>query len=225
MDLIKTYEKLLNTYGEQNWWPVDREYHRRNKSDPREEIVIGAVLTQNTNWNNVEKALENLKRINALNFKAVTEMPVEYLQELIKPSGFYKLKAERLKTVCGKLSPVNIVENISREELLKIKGVGRETADSILLYAGNRSYFVIDTYTKRLTERMCGIKGGYEDLRKFFEENLPKDTKLFQEYHALIVKHAKVHCGKKPSCENCPLSNECQYFLSSGEYLLTSTGI
>ncbi len=225
MDLKIIYEKLLDTYGEQNWWPVDKEYHKKNKSDPREEIVIGAVLTQNTNWNNVEKALENLKKIKALNFKAIMEMPINSLEEAIKPSGFYRLKAKRLKNVCKHLHPVNIVKSIGREELLKISGVGRETADSILLYAGQRPYFVIDAYTKRLMLRLYKMKGSYEDLRKIFEDNLPKDVKLFQEYHALIVKHAKVHCGKKPSCEGCPLADYCQYFLSSGEYLLTSTGI
>ncbi len=225
MYLIKVYEKLYNAYGEQNWWPVDKEYHTKNKSDPREEIVIGAVLTQNTNWNNVEKALENLKKINALNFKAIIKMPVNDLEEVIKPSGFYRLKAKRLKNVCKHLYPVDVVERIEREELLKISGVGRETADSILLYAGKRPYFVIDAYTKRLMLRLYKVNGSYEDLRKLFEENLPKDVKLFQEYHALIVKHAKVHCSKKPSCEGCPLANNCQYFLSSGEYLLTSTGI
>ncbi len=215
-ELVNIYEKLLCAYGTQGWWPVDFEYHAKNGTDPREEIVIGAVLTQNTNWKNVEKALERLKERKLLSFENVLSIKREELEEIIKPVGFYRIKAERLKEVIRHLRPISIVESINREDILKIKGVGRETADSILLYAGERPFFVVDAYTKRLIKRLGGIEGNYEDIRELFEENIPRETEVYKEYHALIVKHAKVHCSNKPKCKDCPLSEICQYFLSSG---------
>ncbi len=214
--LISVYRKLLDTYGPQGWWPVDLYYHKAKGTDPREEIVIGAVLTQNTNWKNVEKALDRLKEKDLLSFKGILHIKKEELEEIIKPVGFYRIKAARLKEVVKHLEPVSKIENIKREDLLSIKGVGKETADSILLYAGEKPFFVVDAYTKRLLERLKGIEGNYEDIRKLFEENIPRDVEIYKEYHALIVKHAKVHCSKSPKCEGCPLSDICQYFLSSG---------
>ena len=208
-DLLEVYKILLETYGEQNWWPVDEDYHRKQGTDPREEIVIGAILTQNTSWRNVEKALENLKREGVLSFEGIIKTPLDKLQELIRPSGYYRQKARRLKEVAGELSPVSKVERISREELLKIKGIGRETADAILLYAGNRPYFVIDAYTKRIVKRVFGIEGSYEELRSWFEESLPKDVKIHKEFHALLDEHAKRFCRKEPMCEGCPLIRVC----------------
>ena len=208
-DLLEVYKILLETYGEQNWWPVDEDYHRKQGTDPREEIVIGAILTQNTSWRNVEKALENLKREGVLSFEGIIKTPLDKLQELIRPSGYYRQKARRLKEVAGELSPVSKVERISREELLKIKGIGRETADAILLYAGNRPYFVIDAYTKRIVKRVFGIEGSYEKLRSWFEGNLPKDIKIYKEFHALLDEHAKRFCRKEPMCEGCPLIRVC----------------
>ncbi len=208
-DLLEVYKILLETYGEQNWWPVDEDYHRKQGTDPREEIVIGAILTQNTSWRNVEKALENLKREGVLSFEGIIKTPLDKLQELIRPSGYYRQKARRLKEVAGELSPVSKVERISREELLKIKGIGRETADAILLYAGNRPYFVIDAYTKRIVKRVFGIEGSYEELRSWFEGNLPKDIKIYKEFHALLDEHAKRFCRKEPMCEGCPLIRVC----------------
>ena len=208
-DLLKVYELLLRAYGEQNWWPVDEEYHKKHGTDPREEIVAGAILTQNTSWKNVEKALENLKREGLLSFIGILKTPLEKLQELIRPSGYYKQKARRLKIVAKELSPVSKVETVSREELLKIKGIGRETADAILLYAGERPYFVIDAYTKRIVERVFGMEGSYEELRGWFEGNLPKDVKLYKEFHALLDEHAKRFCRKRPLCEGCPLTQVC----------------
>ena len=208
-DLLKVYELLLRAYGEQNWWPVDEEYHKKHGTDPREEIVVGAILTQNTSWKNVEKALENLKREGLLSFIGILKTPLEKLQELIRPSGYYKQKARRLKIVAKELSPVSKVETVSREELLKIEGIGRETADAILLYAGERPYFVIDAYTKRIVKRVFGMEGSYEELRGWFEGNLPKDVKLYKEFHALLDEHAKRFCRKRPLCEGCPLTQVC----------------
>ncbi len=208
-DLLEVYELLLRSYGEQNWWPVDEEYHREHGTDPREEIVIGAVLTQNTSWRNVKKAIENLKREGALSFEGVLNTPLDKLEELIRPSGYYRQKARRLKVVSEKLSPVSKVESIGREELLSIEGIGRETADVILLYAGGRPYFVIDAYTKRIVERIFGVRGSYEELRSWFEGNLPKDVELYKEFHALLDEHAKRFCRKDPLCEGCPLTQVC----------------
>ena len=208
-DLLKVYELLLRAYGEQNWWPVDEEYHKKHGTDPREEIVAGAILTQNTSWKNVEKTLENLKREGLLSFIGILKTPLEKLQELIRPSGYYRQKARRLKIVAKELSPVSKVETVSREELLKIEGIGRETADAILLYAGERPYFVIDAYTKRIVERVFGMEGSYEELRGWFEGNLPKDVKLYKEFHALLDEHAKRFCRKRPLCEGCPLTQVC----------------
>ncbi len=207
--LLTLYETLFKEYGPQGWWPVDRDYHRTHGTDEREEIVIGAVLTQNTAWKNVERALSNLKRASALSFDAILKMPLPDLEDLIKPSGYYRQKAVRLKEVCGSLNPVERVESISREELLSVKGVGRETADAILLYAGGRPYFVVDSYTRRLLSRLFGIDGDYEEIRSFFEDNLPQDVSLFKEFHALIDEHAKRFCRKRPICDGCILYGIC----------------
>jgi endonuclease-3 related protein len=211
LPLIELYERLFDYYGPQGWWPVDIDYHLKHGTDPREEIVIGAVLTQNTAWKNVERALENLKRRSALSFKGIMELSTKKLENLIKPSGYYRQKAIRLKEVCGALSPVSKVETISREELLRIRGVGRETADAILLYAGSRLFFVIDAYTKRLIHRLYGVNGNYEELRKLFEDSLPRELNLYKEFHALIDRHAKVYCRKSPLCDKCFLKSICSY--------------
>jgi len=210
-ELIELYEKLLNFYGKQNWWPVDLEYHRINRSDPREEIIIGAILTQNTSWKNVEKALENLKREKALNFKAIRGMPIEKLRDLIKPAGFYRQKSVYLKEFVSRFPGIKHLENINRNELLKVKGIGKETADAILLYALDRLEFVVDAYTKRLLQRLWNIKSSYEEIKELFEENLPKDLEIYKEFHALIDTHAKEFCKKTPKCEGCPLKELCSF--------------
>ena len=208
-ELINLYERLLERYGEQNWWPIDEEYHEKHGTDPREEIVIGAILTQNTNWKNVEKALNNLKEENLLSFKGIRDSSKEKLEKLIKPAGFYRQKANYLKNFVNTYESARDLEKTSREELLKVKGVGRETADAILLYALNRPSFVIDAYTKRLLSRLWNLHGNYEELKRFFEENLPRDLKLYKEYHALIDEHCKSVCKKKPNCDLCPLTDFC----------------
>ncbi len=207
--LRELYRRLLRAYGPQNWWPVDSEYHRRHGSDPREEIVIGAILTQNTSWRNAERAIENLKRAGALSLKGVKKLPAEKLAELVKPAGFFRRKVAYLREVARRLDPIDVVEKIDREQLLRIRGIGRETADVILLYAGGRPFFVVDSYTKRIVSRVFGVRGGYEELRSWFEENLPPDVELYREFHALLDEHAKRRCLKNPLCGGCPAEDLC----------------
>ncbi|NPB07335.1 MAG: endonuclease III domain-containing protein [Aquificae bacterium] len=209
--LIEIYERLLRAYGRQNWWPVDHEYHRKNGTDPREEVCIGAILTQNTAWRNVEKALKNLKERKILSFKGIRQTPVEVLGELIRPAGFYRVKAGYLKGFVEHFPGAGELERATREELLAVKGVGKETADVILLYALGRPSFVVDAYTRRLLSRLWGITGSYEKIKAFFEENLPRNVELFKEFHALIDEHAKRHCRKRPLCEGCPLRDLCGF--------------
>jgi len=194
--LLEIYEKLLRSFGEQGWWPADS----------RLEVVVGAVLTQNTNWKNVEKAIENLKEEELLSWERLLKVSEEKLAEVIRPAGFYRLKAKRLKEVLRYLSKVR---RPKREDLLKVNGVGEETADSILLYAYDTPTFVVDAYTRRIMERVMGIEG---NLKEFFESNLPKDLKLFKEFHALLVELGKRFCKKEPSCDGCPLSDICKFY-------------
>lgn len=189
--LTKIYEKLLKEFGHRGWWPVERNFN------PREwEICLGAILTQNTNWNNVEKALENLSKNEILTPEDVSKINTRKLETLIKPSGFYKQKAKRLREFARFVLSFgdfeNFRKNVKRSELLEVKGIGFETCDSILLYACNRAYFVIDSYTKRFI-RNLGIetKDDYESLREYFEKNLPRKIEIYKEFHALIVEWGK----------------------------------
>jgi endonuclease-3 related protein len=209
LSLVQLYQLLLDFYGYQGWWPVDEGYHATKGTDPRDEVIIGAVLTQNTAWRNVEKALENLKRYGELSLGFVRQVSAKELEELIRPSGFYRLKAQRLKHIAEFFNPTDLVEKVSREGLLKVKGIGKETADAILLYAGGRLSFVIDAYTKRLFKRLYGLDGGYEDLKSYVEESIPKDLNIYKEFHALIDEHAKVYCRSIPRCGGCFLKNFC----------------
>lgn len=196
--ILKIYDLLYKKYGSQHWWPCvsnNREF----------EIVIGAILTQNTNWNNVEKCIKNLKENNLLNKNAIKNINITKLAEFIRSSGYYKQKARKLKEF------VNFNGIINRENLLNIWGIGPETTDSILLYAYNQPVFVIDAYTKRIFSRL-GIKlDSYDEYQDYFHKNLTKDYKLFNEYHALLVELAKKHCKTKPLCNNCPLMKECNF--------------
>ena len=205
--LEQIYDRLYQFYGPQHWWPADSDL----------EMVVGAVLTQNTNWQNVRKAIDTLRGEGLLSFEALNSLPVAHLAILIKSSGYYNLKAVRLKNLLlmidddygGSLD--SLLENdllSARESLLSVKGVGPETADSILLYAGNHPIFVVDTYTHRIFSRhhLVADDCDYQELQDLFMDNLPHDPQLFNEYHALIVKAAKEFCRKsKPFCEKCPL--------------------
>lgn len=204
--LLKIYKILLKEYGPQDWWPADSPF----------EIMIGAVLTQNTNWMNVSRAIDNLKKKDLICPHKIAGISKRKLISAIRPSGFYNQKAAYLKNLSrhivekysGDLRKMAMSNTILlRNELLAIKGLGPETVDSILLYALNKSVFVIDAYTRRIFGRH-GVKikdSDYTGWQKFFESNLPKDQSLFNEYHALIVRLAKEKCRKKPGCQGCPL--------------------
>jgi endonuclease-3 related protein len=221
------YKILLEEFGRRNWWPMDKTYHERRGSDPRFEIIVGAILTQNTAWSNVEKALTNLKSNNMLEIQKISGANINKLQTMIKPSGFFNQKAERLKTLASYLHK-NYHDNLDdffnrnvydiREELLSLKGIGLETADSILLYAGNLPIFVIDAYTKRICKRLpLKTPLSYDDIKRYFEMELSNHhskqeiTRVYNELHALIVELAKQYCKKKPECSNCPLKTHCLF--------------
>lgn len=209
MDLPAIYSELLDRFGQQGWWPMSDGF-----SPPELEVCLGAILTQNTNWNNVEKALKNLKAGNVVCPEDVIETGTSELERLIRPSGFFRQKAARLKRFAGFVESLGGFErfsmDVTREQLLGVKGLGPETVDSILLYALGKPVFVIDAYTRRVFSRLgfAGLKG-YEEWRGFFEERLPKDVEVYREFHALIVELAKSHCRKEPSCGRCPLNAEC----------------
>ena len=223
----KLYKILLKRFGKLNWWPVDNKYHEKNGSDPRFEIIVGTILTQNTAWSNVEKALTNLKLKNKLDITNISELNIYELQELIKPSGFFNQKAKRLKDLIYYLKykynfDLNYFFNrdisVIREELLSLNGIGPETADSILLYAGNLPIFVVDAYTKRICERLpLNTNISYNEIQDYFEMELSHNytkkelTKIYNELHALIVLFAKKYCKKNPECIKCPLKKMCSY--------------
>jgi endonuclease-3 related protein len=206
--LRKIYDVALDALGPRHWWPAETD----------EEVVIGAVLTQNTAWSNVEKALENLRRAGKLSLAALDRARPATVARLIRPSGYYNLKARRLKSVArffvercngrGLASLRDEEPEALREALLGVYGVGPETADSILLYALGMPVFVIDAYTRRILERhgLARPQAPYEELRALFETNLPTDVALYNEYHALIVALGHRWCRPKPQCEECPLS-------------------
>jgi endonuclease-3 related protein len=222
------YEFLLDTFGHQHWWPVDEQYHQNQNSDPRFEIIVGAILTQNTAWTNVEKALDNLKKHRVLTVQTMANIAVEKLKTMIQPSGFFNQKAERLKLIAAYIEKKyhkDLLNFFSREtseirhELLSLKGIGPETADSILLYAGNHPVFVIDSYTKRFCQRfpLSILNESYDDIQHFFENELkstiPKKelVSTYKEFHALLVELVKNYCWKKnPSCATCPLTHLCE---------------
>lgn len=206
MKILDIYDKLFSRYGKQYWWPGDSPW----------EIAVGAVLTQNTSWKNVELAISNLKQLKMLSPKKILNSNESLIQKAIRSSGYYKLKTIRLKNLSDwwltnvrndKL--IQKAEDLDywRHSLLSVNGVGRETADSILLYSFNLPTFVIDAYTKRVMARHFGTDPqiGYEELRKLFMDSLPKDPQLFNEFHALFVRVAKEECLKKECRENCPL--------------------
>ena len=208
---LDVFHTLLRHYGPRHWWPADTPF----------EVCVGAILTQNTNWGNVEKAIANLKREGLLSAEAMREVPVERLAETIRPAGFFNVKSARLKDFVAWLflrHDGNLERMFSgewrelRKELLQVRGIGRETCDSILLYAGNKPSFVVDAYTKRLFAHLGVVSetADYEDVRTLFMENLPEDVELFNEYHALIVQHCKEHCRKKPLCPGCGLHFSCK---------------
>jgi endonuclease-3 related protein len=206
--LLTVYRRLLTAHGPQHWWPGDSPF----------EIMVGAVLTQNTAWSNVERAIANLKRAGALTPEAIIAAPHRKLAAWLKPSGYFNIKAQRLRAFCAWLLQHGGARRLAkwptdklRHELLAVHGVGPETADDILLYAFKRPVFVIDAYTRRILSRL-GMIGGdepYEVLRQMFETRLGANEPLFNEYHALIVAHAKDICRPRPRCAQCCLARSC----------------
>ncbi len=208
--LKNIYARLFDSFGPQHWWPGDTPF----------EVAVGAVLTQNTNWGNVEKAIANLKNANALCPVAMDRMSEPRLAKLIRPSGYYNVKTARLKALISFLIR-DYQGNIQRmkkgkpqelrKKLLGINGIGQETADSILLYAVGVPYFVVDAYTKRMFSRhgILSADSEYEDFQELFHSNLARDAGLYNEYHALIVKTGKTFCRPRdPLCGDCPLSEK-----------------
>ena len=206
--LKNIYTRLFEVFGPQHWWPGDTPF----------EVAVGAVLTQNTNWGNVEKAITNLKNANALCPVAMDRMSGPRLAELIRPSGYYNVKAARLKALISFIMK-DYQGNIERmkngdphklrESLLGINGIGQETADSILLYAVGVPFFVIDAYTTRILSRhgILSADSEYEDFQGLFHRHMARNAGLYNEYHALIVKTGKVFCKPRdPLCGSCPLS-------------------
>ncbi len=204
--LRQAYDLLLEQFGPQHWWP----------GESRTETIVGAILTQNTAWTNVERAIARLKEAEALSLPRLEAMDEDELADLIRPSGTFRVKARRLKAfaewsahVCGhdldKLFATP-PERL-RSTLLGVHGIGPETADAILLYAGDTPVFIVDAYTRRVLRRHFLIRGepGYEHIQQLFESHLPADTSMYGEYHALLVALAKQYCRVNARCEGCPL--------------------
>ncbi len=205
-NLDSIYRKLLDSLGPQDWWPMQRGFR-----PPAWEVCAGAILTQNTSWKNAENALALIKERGFVTPEAISAASIRELESAVRPSGFYRQKAERLKMLSVFFMKQ---ENITRSGLLGVKGIGPETADSILLYALGRPVFVIDSYTKRVFTRLGhGQQGSYDSWQRFFHAGLPKDVKIYKEFHALIVELAKQHCRKKPVCDGCPLRGMCKKIL------------
>jgi len=206
--LLGMYDLLRDHFGPQDWWPGETTL----------EIMVGAVLTQNTNWENVEKAIRNLKNHDLLSLEALNTISPDELAKEIRPAGYFNIKARRLKNLIrflferyeGSLETLlSKKTECLREGLLAVNGIGPETADSILLYSLKRSVFVVDTYTYRILLRhgMADEQMDYHELQGMFMDNLPEDVHLFNEFHALIVRAGKEYCKKKPLCSDCPLGH------------------
>lgn len=223
------FELFKKFYGPQGWWPVisletgESCYNVIKNPDYNEafEIIIGAILTQSVAWKNVEKALFNLKKAEMLNPRVLKKTPVNLIAEKIRPSGYFNQKAIKIKNFIEWFEEEDFsfeailkskTENIS-DKLLSIKGIGPETADSILLYAFSRKIFVIDAYTKRIFSRLGLIDPlcSYEDAQNYFHSAVPGSVKIYNEYHALIVAHGKDVCKKKPLCNECFMKSFCAY--------------
>lgn len=208
--LGRVYQKLYSFFGPQHWWPAKSPF----------EVMIGAILTQNTNWGNVERAINNLKRRKVLSPRALCGLTHRQLAALIRPAGYYNIKAKRLREFLNfffkeyggsakKMLPVDTRR--LRQQLLCVKGIGPETADSILLYALGKPVFVVDAYTKRIFSRheFFPEGAGYDEVQGLFTRHLKKDVRRFNEYHALIVRLGKDFCLKnKPRCATCPLEGD-----------------
>jgi endonuclease-3 related protein len=217
--LMSIYRVLFRAYGPQHWWPGDTPF----------EVLVGAVLTQNTAWTNVEKAIANLKRERVLTFSRMLNVAPEKLALLIRPSGYFNIKAKRLRNLLLFIHTNysdSLVRMFSadparlRQQLLEVNGIGQETADSILLYAGEKPFFVADAYTKRIFSRqgLIADNADYRTVQGLFMDNLAQNASFYNEYHALIVKIGKDHCKKgKPLCSDCPIQLKCHKRVTDSE--------
>ncbi len=223
------YQKLLKSFGPQHWWPVTKDndkspkYHKNINLNEKQklEIIFGAILTQNTSWKNVEKAIINLNKHNLIDVKKTIKIDNKKLAHIIKSSGYHNQKAKKLKNFSGFLLK-NYNGNLKelfgndigklRHELLSVNGIGPETADYIILYAAKKPIFVIDAYTKRIMNRIGFKEESYDELQEMFMDNLEHNGNIFNEYHALLVELGKNRCKTKPVCEECPLMKMCEYF-------------
>ncbi|MFW6154012.1 MAG: endonuclease III domain-containing protein [Planctomycetota bacterium] len=206
--LTAMYDAMVSRFGHQGWWPGDGAM----------EVCVGAILTQNTNWTNVEKAIANLKAANVLSVTALNALEAPAVAELIRPAGYYNRKAKRLKNFVhavaadwGEDLPAFLDRSVStlRDDLLAINGIGRETADSIILYAAGKPTFVVDAYTARIGARhqLFDPEADYEEIKETFESALPEQADLFNDYHAQLVAVGKHYCRpRNPKCRSCPLS-------------------
>lgn len=210
MRIRELLEALRTEYGDLQWWPADTAF----------EMMVGAVLTQNTSWMNVEKALANLRAVDALSPDGLMALGQEELAGYIRPSGYFNVKADRLRHLLTFLDEAGGVEGLAsletdalRAALLAVKGVGPETADDIVLYAFNRPVFVVDAYTRRLFERLeiPQARDQYDRLRAHVEAEVGPDVAALNDLHALIVEHGKERCRPRPRCEGCPLQGRCSY--------------
>jgi endonuclease-3 related protein len=210
------YRRLKDRYGPQHWWPARKPF----------EVIVGAILTQSAAWTNAEKALSNLRTAGALSPEALQRLPHDEIARLIHPCGYYNAKAHKLKAFVRWLGEnygndldelfARDVEDV-RQQLLSIYGIGEETTDSIILYAAHKPSFVIDAYTRRIMKRI-GIepeRDSYTAYQNLFTDNLPVDTRLFNEYHALLIILAKDVCRVRPLCQNCCLSDICHFYSQS----------
>jgi endonuclease-3 related protein len=227
-DLKVIYNKIHSHFGPQGWWPVTKEgklipeYSGGPKNEKQQlEVIFGSILAQNTGWKNAEKAIIELNKNNLISAEKIKNIDNKKLAKIIMSSGYHSQKAKKLKNFCDFLfknyngNLKNLFENDInrlRQELLSINGVGPETADSIMLYAAKKPIFVIDTYTKRIFSRIGYLNENapYEEWQKLFHKELQRSTQLYNEYHALLVKHAKRNCMKKPVCEGCVLDGVCK---------------
>ena len=204
--LLEVYDRLLDAFGPQHWWPGESPF----------EVMVGAILVQNTAWRNVATAIENLRDEGLLEPQRLYELPARELQSLIRPAGYFRLKAERLRNLLrlvveeyegNEATLLALDSQALREKLLSVKGVGPETADSIVLYAAEQPKFVVDAYTFRVLARhgWIGYGADYYEMQDLFELHLPQDVALYNEYHALLVRVGHMYCRKRPKCEACPL--------------------
>ncbi len=213
---LDLYRAMRKRFGFLNWWPGETKF----------EILVGAVLTQQTSWKNVEKAIAELRKADCLSLECVSSVNARRLEKLVRQSGFYRQKAARLKGICSYISDnyrsldamfVKDPQEL-RKELLGLNGIGKETADSIILYAAEKPIFVIDAYTRRAVSRLSGgaveESIDYDTLRLYFESKIPRDVTLYKDFHAQFVELGKGFCKTKPLCSECPLNGSCIYYAS-----------